>query len=170
MLTLGCSSFAPAHRLSVRNIYDTFRLDGNDRGIVMMASRSSFREDLEGKLENPVFLRAYVIESIRISTVDAILGQLDEAREEIGITKAELARAIGAEPASLRRLFASNAVNPTLGTLADMAAVLGLRVSLEPMLLGERKQISKTLLAGHTFDAKKLVKNLERVKARASRT
>jgi transcriptional regulator with XRE-family HTH domain len=156
--------------LKLRNIYDTLRLDGNDLGIIMMVSRSLFWDDLERKLENPEFLRAYVIESIRISTVDAILGQLDEVREEIGITKAELARAIGAEPASLRRLFASNAVNPTLGTLADMAAALGLRVSLEPMSVGERKQISKTLLEGCTSDAKKLVKNLERVKACAPRT
>lgn len=132
----------------------------------MKANKSLFWDDLERKLENPEFLRAYVIESIRISTVDAILGQLDDVREEIGITKAELARSIGAEPASLRRLFASNAANPTLGTLADMAAVLGLRLSLEPMSVGERKQISKSLLEGRTSDAKKLVKNLEQVKVR----
>jgi transcriptional regulator with XRE-family HTH domain len=136
----------------------------------MKVSRSLFWDDLERKLENPKFLRAYVIESIRISTLDAILGQLDEVREKIGITKAELARAIGAEPASLRRLFASNAANPTLGTLADMAAALGLRVSLEPMPVAERKQISKTLLDGRTSDAKKLVRNLERVKVRTPRT
>lgn len=132
----------------------------------MKANKSLFWDDLERKLENPEFLRAYVIESIRISTVDAILGQLDDVREEIGITKAELARSIGAEPASLRRLFASNAANPTLGTLADMAAALGLRLSLEPMSVGERKQISKSLLEGRTSDAKKLVKNLERVRVR----
>lgn len=135
----------------------------------MKGSRSLFWDDLEKNLKDPVFLRAYVIESIRISTVDAILGQLDEVREEIGISKAELARAIGAEPATLRRLFANNAVNPTLGTLADVAAALGLRVSLEPMPIAERKQISKTLLEGHTSDAKKLVKNLERVRNRAPR-
>ena len=61
-------------------------------------------------------------------------------------------------------------MNPTLGTLVNMVAALGLRVSLEPMPVGERKQISKTLLEGRTSDAKKLVKNLERVKARAPRT
>jgi len=135
----------------------------------MKVKRSLFWDDLEKNLKNSEFLRAYVIESIRISTVDAILGQLDEVRENIGVSKAELARAIGAEPAVLRRLFASNSANPTLGTLADVAAALGLRVSLEPMPAAERKQISKTLLEGRTTNAKKLVKNLERVKTRTPR-
>ena len=132
----------------------------------MKVKRSLFWDDLEKNLKSPEFLRAYVIESIRISTVDAILGQLDEIREEIGVSKAELARAIGAEPAVLRRLFASNTANPTLGTLADVAAALGLRVSLEPMPAAERKQISKTLLEGRTTNAKKLVKHLERLETR----
>jgi len=69
--------------------------------------RSVFWDDLAGDLEDPDFLRGYITESVRIATVDAVIKALDEARTSEGLTKAELARAIGAEPATVRRLFAA---------------------------------------------------------------
>jgi hypothetical protein len=44
---------------------------------------------------------------VRIATVDTIMNALDDARHAEGLSKAELARAIGAEPAAVRRLFAA---------------------------------------------------------------
>jgi DNA-binding phage protein len=107
-----------------------------------------FWDDLARDLEDPEFLREYITESVRIATTDAIIKALDEARVSAGLSKAELARAIGAEPATVRRLFSSGSANPTLGTLAEVAAALGLRISIEPMPAGEREVVTKPLRAG----------------------
>jgi DNA-binding phage protein len=107
-----------------------------------------FWDDLAHDLEDPVFLREYITESVRIATTDAIINALDEARASAGLSKAEVARAIGAEPATIRRLFSSGGANPTLGTLAEVAAALGLRISIEPLPATEREAVTKPLRAG----------------------
>jgi DNA-binding XRE family transcriptional regulator len=65
----------------------------------------------------------------QIAQIDAVVHQLDELREEAGMSKAELARAIGKEPSSIRRFFTAN-VNPELKTVAAVADVLGARVEV----------------------------------------
>jgi transcriptional regulator with XRE-family HTH domain len=107
-----------------------------------MANRGAFWEDLARDLEDPGFLREYVVESMRIATLDAVVNALDEAREAAGLSKAELARAIQIEPATIRRLFASDKSNPTLGTLAEVAAALGMRITIEPLPEEERVQVT----------------------------
>src|ERR1700678_71641 len=99
-------------------------------GSAMGAGRSVFWDDLASDLEDPEFLRQYVAQSIRIATIDRIVNELDTAREAAGLTKAGLAHAISSEPATVRRLFSSDHANPTLGTLAELAAALGMRVVL----------------------------------------
>jgi len=126
--------------------------------------QSIFWDDLTNDLKDPEFLRDYIVESIRISTIDEILGRLDEVREENRLSKADLARAIGAEPAVVRRLFASAHVNPTLGTLAEVAATLGLRISLEPFNSTERAQVTESLLSGRTSNSKALVNQLSKMR------
>lgn len=117
-----------------------------------MSEPSAFWDDLVRDLEDPDFLREYVAESVRIATIDRMVNELDAARQVAGLTKAELARAIGSEPATVRRLFSSGHVNPTLGTLAEVAAALGMRVTLEPLSADDRQQITKPLLDGATGD------------------
>jgi transcriptional regulator with XRE-family HTH domain len=109
---------------------------------------SVFWADLASDLEDPEFLREYITESVRIATIDAIINALDEARISAGLSKAELARAIGAEPATVRRLFSAGAANPTLGTLAEVAAALGLRISVERLPKAEREAVTTPLRAG----------------------
>lgn len=109
---------------------------------------SEFWTDLESDLEKPEFARELAVESVRIATIDALVNQLDTAREAAGLTKAALARAIGADPAVIRRLLSARSVNPTLGTLAEVAAALGLRVRLEPMTDDERTSITEPMLRG----------------------
>jgi transcriptional regulator with XRE-family HTH domain len=111
---------------------------------------SQFWKDLADDLEDPEFLREYVRESVRIATVDTIMNVLDDARLAEGLSKAELARAIGAEPAAVRRLFAAgnSSPNPTLGTLVDVAAALGLRIGLEPLPDDERQAVTEPLRTG----------------------
>jgi DNA-binding phage protein len=107
-----------------------------------------FWDDLARDLEDPIFLREYITESVRIATTDAIINALDDARESAGLSKAEVARTIGAEPATIRRLFSSTSANPTLGTLAEVAAALGLRISIEPLPAEDHDAVTEPLRTG----------------------
>jgi transcriptional regulator with XRE-family HTH domain len=118
--------------------------------------RSVFWDDLADDLQDPGFLREYLAESVRIATIDRIVNELDAARQAAGLTKAGLARAISSEPATIRRLFSSGHVNPTLGTLAEVAAALGMRVVLEPLGTDDQQQITRPLLEGSTVDPRAL--------------
>ena len=109
-------------------------------------------------------MREYVIETVRIATIDAVVNALDDAREAAGLSKAGLARAISAEPAVVRRLFSASGVNPTLGTLAEVAAALGMRVTLEPLPTPERKTLTEPLLEGRAADTKQLAKHLSQLR------
>jgi DNA-binding phage protein len=109
--------------------------------------RSIFWEDLARDLQDAEFAREYIIESVRIATIDAVINSLDDARVSAGMSKAALARAIGAEAATVRRMFSTSRPNPTLGTLAEVAAALGLRITVEPLSEKERQMVTVPLLA-----------------------
>jgi ribosome-binding protein aMBF1 (putative translation factor) len=79
--------------------------------------------------EDPEFRAEFERKRREIAQIDALVRQLDELREEAGMSKAELARAIGKEPSSIRRFFTAN-VNPELKTVAAVADVLGARVEV----------------------------------------
>ena len=128
--------------------------------------RSAFWDDLAADLEDPEFLRDYVVESMRIATIDRLVNELDEAREAAGLSKAELARAIGAEPASIRRLFANGHSNPTLGTLAEVASALGMQVTLTALPAAERRKVTAPLLEGRSANPKALAEHLVAVRGR----
>ena len=126
----------------------------------METSKSVFWDDLARDLEDPEFLREYVVESVRISTIDRVVNALNDAREAAGLSKAALARAISAEPAAMRRLFSAGQVNPTLGTLAEVAAALGMRITAEALPAAERRQVTTPLLEGRSADTQTLAEHL----------
>lgn len=134
-----------------------------------MTKRTAFWDDLARDFENPEFLRDYVVESMRIATIDQIVNAIDEAREAAGLSKAELARAIQKEPATIRRLLSSDNSNPTLGTLAEVAAALGLRITVEPISEAEREQVTAPLLEGRTADPRRLAEHLEQLRTPRAR-
>jgi DNA-binding phage protein len=113
----------------------------------------TFWDDFAGDLADPEFVREYVTESVRIAAVDAVINGLDDARISAGLSKAELARAIGADPATVRRLFSSGGANPTLGTLAEVAAAVGLRVCVEPLPQEESEAVTGILRTGRATKA-----------------
>lgn len=125
-----------------------------------MPTTNAFWHDLADDLRDPAFLREYVVESVRIATIDQVINELDDAREAAGLSKASLARSINADPGTMRRLFSSGASNPTLGTLAEVAAALGLKVALEPLADDERSQLTEPLLEGRTMDERGLAEHL----------
>ncbi len=131
----------------------------------MAVTRSVYWDNLVEDLKDPEFLRSYITESLRVATIDQLVNDLDEARTKLGLSKAELARAISAEPAVIRRLLSPGHRNPTIGTLAEVAAALGLKVTLVPMTDDEREQIAETLRSGTTHDTKELARRFESARA-----
>lgn len=77
--------------------------------------------------KDPEFRAEFERQRREIAQIDAVVRQLDELREEAGMSKAELARAIGKEPSSIRRFFTAD-VNPELKTVAAVADILGAEV------------------------------------------
>src|SRR5262245_21293183 len=73
---------------------------------------TAFWDDLAKDLEDPEFLREFVVESVRIATIDQVVNALDDARQAAGLSKAALARAISQNPALIRRLFSAGHANP----------------------------------------------------------
>jgi DNA-binding phage protein len=78
------------------------------------------REDAEFRAE-------YERHRREVAQIDAVVRQLDQLRELAGMSKAALARKIGKDPASIRRLFTAE-VNPELKTVAAVANALGAEV------------------------------------------
>src|SRR6266540_279281 len=96
------------------------------------ARKTGFDRYLESRMEDPAFADAYSEARARIDAIDQVVRRLDTAREEHGISKAELARRIGVRPESIRRLFSAPSPNPTLDTVVAVAQALKLRVKIEP--------------------------------------
>jgi DNA-binding XRE family transcriptional regulator len=89
-----------------------------------MGTDMSYRDRrLAQRLEDPGFREEYERAQRQISQIDAVMRQLDNLREEAGKSKAQLAREIDKNPASVRRLFTSE-VNPELRTLVAIAEAL----------------------------------------------
>jgi DNA-binding XRE family transcriptional regulator len=86
---------------------------------------------LARQLEDPEFRGQYKKAKRQIAAIDAIVNGLDSLRAEHGVTKAELAREIGKNPASVRRLFTAPA-NPELRTLVAIADALDADVVILP--------------------------------------
>lgn len=129
-----------------------------------MSKRNSvYWEDLVEDLKDPEFLREYVLESLRIHSIDSIINQLDEAREAAGLSKADLARVISAQPSTVRRLLGTTtASNPTLGTVSEVAASLGMQLALVPIPDSEAS-IPQALQTGTIDDPSDVLHALERL-------
>lgn len=92
---------------------------------------SYHKRRLTSRLKDPEFRAEYERARAEIAQIDAIMRSLDDLREEAGFSKAELARQIGKDPASVRRLFTAQ-VNPELKTIAALAQALGAEVQIVP--------------------------------------
>jgi ribosome-binding protein aMBF1 (putative translation factor) len=86
---------------------------------------------LARRLEDPAFRAEYERQRREIDSVDAIVRMLDTLREQHGLSKADLARAIDKNPASVRRLLTAP-VNPELRTVVAIAEALDAEVQIVP--------------------------------------
>lgn len=78
---------------------------------------------------DPEFRAEFERQKREIVQIDSVVRQLDDLRERAGMSKAELARAIGKAPSSVRRFFTAD-VNPELKTVAAIADVFGAEVKI----------------------------------------
>lgn len=99
----------------------------------MAEFRSAFYDMFEESLKDPKSRREHHKFRLYIRFVDNLMNTLDDKRVELGVSKAELARTLGVEPANIRRLFARGPKNPTLSTMVDVAFGLGLKLALVPI-------------------------------------
>ena len=81
--------------------------------------------------EDPEFREEFERQQREIAALDGIVNELDAMRANLGVSKAALARAIGKNPASIRRLLTASG-NPELRTVVAMADALGAEVCIVP--------------------------------------
>ncbi|MDQ3609520.1 MAG: helix-turn-helix transcriptional regulator [Actinomycetota bacterium] len=86
---------------------------------------------LNEQLKDPEFRAEFEREQREIAAIDAIVNTLEGVRAKLGISKAELARQIGKNPAAVRRLLTAP-INPELRTVVNLADALGYEVRVVP--------------------------------------
>ncbi len=96
---------------------------------------------LAARMEDSEFRAEYERARREIDQVDSVIRQLDELREAAGLSKAELARHIGRDPSSIRRLFTAQA-NPELLLVASIAEDLGAEVRIVPRTGKRRRRLA----------------------------
>jgi ribosome-binding protein aMBF1 (putative translation factor) len=87
--------------------------------------------------DDPEYRAEYERFRRQVEQIDRVVNALDDLRERAGLSKAELARRIGKDPASVRRLFSAE-VNPELKTLAAIADALDAEVTIQPRRAAKR--------------------------------
>jgi ribosome-binding protein aMBF1 (putative translation factor) len=80
------------------------------------------------RLADPATRAEFELELRRVREIDRVVNELDVLRVTLGMSKAELARRIGKNPAAMRRLFTAGSANPRLSTLVDVAGELGVEI------------------------------------------
>ncbi|MGH9110925.1 MAG: helix-turn-helix domain-containing protein [Acidimicrobiales bacterium] len=98
----------------------------------MAEPRTGAERYLARRLEDPEYRAAYEQAKERIGQIDRVIRALDDRRNELNLTKADLARRAGVKPEAIRRLFSAEKPNPTLSTLVALAGALDLELRPEP--------------------------------------
>ena len=88
-----------------------------------------FRAEL---LEDPEAREEYERTRRSVTELRRILQTVESERQQAGLSKADLARRVGVEPAAIRRLLTSETSNPTFRTMLGIFDALGLQLTLTP--------------------------------------
>lgn len=91
--------------------------------------------------EDAEFKAEYERQQRAIAAIDEIVNRLDALRVKHALSKAELARAIDKNPASVRRLLTAKG-NPELGTVIAMADALDADVVVVPRKKPRRARVA----------------------------
>ncbi len=97
-----------------------------------MKSRTAAEDRFARLRSEPEYGEAYQMASRRIAMFDHVVRSLDARRQELGLSKADVAARANMPAAAVRRLFSQQQKNPTLVTLVAIADALDLRISVMP--------------------------------------
>ena len=97
----------------------------------MLDNRHHDRRLQQRLRESPEFRAEFERQQREIAAIDAVINTLDELRTERNLSKAELAREIGKNEASIRRLLTAP-VNPELRTVVALADALDADIRIVP--------------------------------------
>lgn len=95
-------------------------------------SPQEWEEFYEGLFDTPEERAAAERDVHEMIALRQILQRCEEERERVGLSKAALARCVGVNPASLRRLFTAEGSNPTFKTMLGIVAALNLELVVQP--------------------------------------
>ena len=104
---------------------------------------SRFDQRLHKRMENTEFAAGYREMSAELALVRA----LDQAREQLQISKEELAERMGKHREVVSRLFNTPDANPTLETLLELLSALGLTADITLRLSSEGEEPMKVAMA-----------------------
>lgn len=124
------------HKSSVPDGVDVRNVDVTATLPVMAKTPTGAERYLARRLKDPEYRQAYEEARERIDQIDSVIRALDARREELDLTKAELARRAGVKPEAIRRLFSAEKPNPTLTTLVALADALDLEILPTPRRRG----------------------------------
>jgi hypothetical protein len=84
------------------------------------------------EMKDPEFRAAYERSAREIAQIDAVIQTLDALRIDLGISKAELARRVGRNASSVRRLFTASGARPELSLIVSLADALDAELRVIP--------------------------------------
>ena len=97
------------------------------------------------RLQDPAYRKAYERSAWEIAQTDAVIRELDSLRADMGMSKAELARRVGRNASSVRRLFTASRVRPEFPLIAALADALGAELQVV-------RRGAEPLVADHDID------------------
>lgn len=80
-------------------------------------------------MDDPEYRAEYEQSRREIETIDRVIHQLDDLREQAGLSKADIARMVSRNPSSIRRLFTQQS-NPELALVVAIASALGAEIEI----------------------------------------
>ena len=98
----------------------------------MPTRKAAFDRYVDEQKKSPTFAAEYERVGAEILAVDDLIRLIDAERVDLGMSKADLARKVSTTPAAMRRLLTSGEANPTITTVLDVLAAVGMRLTLLP--------------------------------------
>jgi DNA-binding phage protein len=95
-------------------------------------AKTGFERYFSERMKDREFAADYQEARQGIDSVDAFMRSLEQVRATAGVSKAELAKLTGTQPAAMRRLLTTDSPNPTLGTVMSILKSLGYGLALVP--------------------------------------
>lgn len=110
----------------------------------MPTRKTAFDRYVDKQKKSPTFAAEYERVGAEILAVDDLIRLIDAERVDLGMSKADLARKVSTTPAAMRRLLTSGEANPTITTVLDVLAAVGMRLTLLPSSTSKPASVALT--------------------------